>query len=205
MTEQREEFLLILDEKLDFVYSRVFALLKKDMAAWEAAIAVFRRFLSRETLALAEEEREKKLGRIIEDVARDYRNKPTYAAENASAEEERIKAPRGLRKDIYYLVIKRADPKGKTSFLYTEKCRKGLTCIGIILLCVFVIFLFIYTDKKKRERDWKETEIRYGLNGSDFETTDFDKVRSEMEKDQKDTEDFLIEDGDVFITIPPEY
>ena len=43
------------------------------------------------------------------------------------------------------------------------------------------------------------------VNGSDFETTDFDKVRSEMEKDQKDTEDFLIEDGDVFITIPPEY
>lgn len=205
MTEPKEEYLLMLDEKLDFVYSHVFASLKKDMAAWEATITVFRRFFSADILNLSEEEHEKRLGRIIEDVARDYRNKPAYISENASAEEEKPTAPHGLRKDIYHLVIKRSESQAKTSFLYTEKCRKGLKCIGIILLCGFVVLLFIYTDKKKRERYWEETEIRYGLNGSGFETTDFDKVRSEMEKDQKNSEDFLIEDGDFLITIPPEY
>lgn len=204
MTEEREEFLLLLEDRLNFVYSWVFSVLKKDMAAWEATVTVFRRFFSEEILLLSEEDRQKRLQRIMEAVTEDYLLLPDYIHESPSAEQEKSTAPRGLAKEVRERVIKKYRSNQKTSFLHTQRCRTSLAWIAAVLACVLIFSFIIYIEKKEKEQQWMETELRYGLNADSFDETDFEKVRSEMEKDRESAEE-IYEDGDIILTIPPEY
>ena len=205
MTEEREEFLLLLNTWLDSVYSQVFFVLKKDMAAWEATVTVFRRFFSGEILLLSEEDRQKRLQRIIEAVTQDYLTLSEYIREVPSAEQEKAKAPHGLAKEVRERVIKKYKPSGKTSFMHTQRFKISMTWIAAVLICLLVLSFIMYIEKKQEEQQWMETELRYGLNADSFDETDFEKVRSEMEKEWESAESVYIEDGDIILTIPPEY